>query len=354
MKYLILFFVLMTCQLHGQAMLSFDEINVYFGTISQDELVFHTFRLKNMGPGSIKIDTVIAACDCTTSRWENKLLAAGDSVFVTAEFNPFNRTGTFNKLITVISSDGRSIHLKINGNVRPRNQMVKNGLPISLGNLYMAHRKLNMGQLVSNQEETRMFPIYNTADTAITFLLDESTIPECIRLTVEPTTLPAKTEGVMFVVYNAKKRNDLGFLQDGIVLITTDENMPIKNISVIATIQEYFDPIMPQASDQFPKLVFELPKVDFGKMLSSGKVKSSAVTLYNEGNEVLNIRTIKSDCGCVQWHLAETNINPKGSVTLLIAFNPYNRKGRQLKNLTIFSNDPIHPTQVLPVVADIP
>ena len=37
------------------------------------------------------------------------------------------------------------------------------------------------------------------------------------------------------------RRADLGFLRDGLDIITTDVEMPLKRISVVATIEEYFE-----------------------------------------------------------------------------------------------------------------
>ena len=76
--------------------------------------------------------------------------------------------------------------------------------------------------------------------------------------------------------------------------------------------------------------------------------------MYNRGVDVLNIRMIKSNCECVDWDLKKENISGGDSTILKIKFDPLNRKGRQFKNLTLFTNDPLNSTRVISLKAQIP
>ena len=63
---------------------------------------------------------------------------------------------------------------------------------------------------------------------------------------------------------------------------------------------------------------------------------------------------IKSNCACISWNLERKNIAGGDSTILTIMLNPQNRKGRQFKNLTLFTNDPLNATHVISLEALIP
>ena len=52
--------------------------------------------------------------------------------------------------------------------------------------------------------------------------------------------------------------------------------------------------------------------------------------------------------------LKKENISGGDSTILKIKFDPLNRKGRQFKNLTLFTNDPLNSTRVISLKAQIP
>ena len=103
----------------------------------------------------------------------------------------------------------------------------------------------------------------------------------------------------------------------------------------------------------YPKLELSDENIDFGKS-SADHPKFHTLSLYNRGVDVLNIRTIKSNCGCVDWNLKDENIPRGDSTVLMIKLDPINRKGRQFKNITLFTNDPSNSTRVISLKALIP
>ena len=180
-------------------------------------------------------------------------------------------------------------------------------------------------------------------------------IRDSIRLRITPNTLPPKSVGTITINYDPVQRSDLGFLSDGLVINTTDKDMPLKMISVVATIEEYLqnEEFNGIDSANYPVLECSVKNIDFGK-ISSNQSSMYTLNLYNKGIDLLNIRMIKSNCGCIEWNLEKKNIVGGDSTILTIMLNPQNRRGRQFKNLTLFTNDPLNATYVISLEALIP
>ncbi len=62
---------------------------------------------------------------------------------------------------------------------------------------------------------------------------------------------------------------------------------------------------------------------------------STVFLVNNTGKTPLNIRKIKSSCGCVVPEIEKTDVAPGKSVELKVTFNSAGRKGTQIKTVTI-------------------
>lgn len=101
--------------------LSFKEMTFNFGNIKEiDGAVTSTFEFTNIAKTPITINSVKATCGCTTPDWTKEPVAPGKKGFIKATYNPANRPGKFSKSITVSTSAGETIILKIEGNVEPK------------------------------------------------------------------------------------------------------------------------------------------------------------------------------------------------------------------------------------------
>jgi hypothetical protein len=106
----------------------FEETLYDFGTVTQDKLVEHVFKLTNRGKSSLFIRKVSASCGCTAVQPEKTLVAAGESTLIKATFKAAGREGTQKKAITVITSDPKRSKtiLWLNGIVSKPGQSLTN------------------------------------------------------------------------------------------------------------------------------------------------------------------------------------------------------------------------------------
>lgn len=66
-----------------------------------DTLIKHTFLIKSTGSGDLKIDTVIASCDCVTINWEKQPIKPGNTGFINVAVKP-NPASKGNKIVKYV------------------------------------------------------------------------------------------------------------------------------------------------------------------------------------------------------------------------------------------------------------
>jgi len=308
--------------------------------------VIHEFSFVNSGKSNLTIEKVRASCGCTTPGWTETVVAPGDTGFVQAKFDPNNRPGSFEKMLYVTSNaENHDIILKIRGNVEPRPRTPADDYPMKIGETRFKSRVINMGKVLSNQKVSRTVKVYNTSEQPIIFM--ENTIsPEFISLKVTPDTLlPAETAHLT-VEYDAVLRNDLGYSNDQVVIFTSEDSASQKMLSVVATVEEYFPPLTAAQLESAPRMRIEPENYDFGSLSEGEKLKID-VELVNEGKQELEIRKIIPNCNCTGIKIESMTIPVGESGILKVLFSAEDLKGYQYKTITLFTNDPSKPTQVI-------
>ena len=335
--------------------LQFDVTTYDFGEVNEEGgAVTHTFSFVNKGDEPIQISSVQASCGCTTPQWTKEAIQPGDSGSITAEYNPLNRPGKFDKSLAVhykLGSKPSTTTLYIEGLVKPKPKTIEDELPTLVGNLRVKYRSLNMGKMTNKELVVQRFDVYNDGDSAINWL-DSIDSPDYIQITFDPQTLNPKDLGAIVVTYDPKKKDDFGFVTDNVMLLTDESKDSRKLFSVIATIQEYFPEMTAEELARAPRLTFDRTQHDFGSVTLGNKVITE-FTLTNTGKEELNIRKTKPNCGCTISVPEKETIAPGESVKMKVSFDTSGRRGRQYKTVTVFTNDPTAPSQMISIKADI-
>ena len=333
--------------------LAFAETVHDFGIINEvDGPVEHEFVFTNTGAEAIKIVNVRASCGCTTPGWTREEIPSGGKGFVKARYNPANRPGPFNKSLTITADGNTSTYvLYIKGKVNPRPRTIEDDFPTVIGGLRVKNRAFTMGKALNNTPVTRVFPVYNASEESISWL-DSMEGPDYIKIKMDPKTLEPKKKGSITVTYDVIAKNDLGNLNDNVVLYTNEKENARKVFSVYVNVEEYFAPMTPEELAQAPKLVIDEPLYDFGR-IKQGDVVTKEFTFRNEGKSTLNIRKTNSTCGCTVAAMDKKELLPGDEARISIRFNSSGRRGQQQKSITIFSNDPKSPTQRIMIKAFI-
>lgn len=353
-QFTLLFFLTLTfCAVaqNKKPTITFEEKSYDFGTVPEENgPVSHEFVFKNTGEEMLIISDVKASCGCTTPSWTKDPIQPGETGSVVAEYNPFNRPGSFSKTISVTSNAEPNLTvLHIKGTVQPKPKTPEDDYPTKLGSLRTRYRSFNMGKITTKEPVTKTFDVYNDSDEAIIFS-STTVAPAHIQIEMLPQELLPRQKGSINITYDAKARSGLGFSSDNIRLFTNEAEDSVKEFNVMATIEEYFPPMTKEELDNAPRITFEKKSHDFGNIREGQLVKTDFI-FTNTGRSPLNIRETKANCGCTVSSPDKSTLEPGESSKITVTFNSNGRRGKQQKSITIFSNDPTSPTQQLTITA---
>ena len=320
-----------------------------FGIIKEENgPVVHEFQFVNQGIDTILIQSVRASCGCTTPGWSNAGIHPGDTGFVRALYNPLNRPGIFDKTLKVTTNAEPEVHvLRIKGKVLPRPRSIAEDFPVKSGSIRMKFKSFHMGQMITKSPVTRSFTWINDGPRAIIFA-DSSRAPDYITIAFTPDTLQPQEQGEVRITYDPIAKKDFGFVTDRVKIFSNDSEAPIKTIDVVASIQEYFPPMTEKELRKSPRIEFLEKSHDFGHA-RKGKEIVSSFKFANTGKKDLAIRKVETNCRCVTLDSVPEKIAPGDEFTFNAHFDTTGRYGTQHKTITVFSNDPLNPINVLTI-----
>jgi hypothetical protein len=305
----------------------------------------HQFLFTNNTGRVIRILSVQASCGCTTPGWTKEPVLPGNTAFVKASFDPKGRPGYFNKSLTVTTDfDGNPISLQIRGQVVGKKTDVgPTDYPSENGSLRFKFNSFPLGKIFINRKATsKAFPVYNAGSKTVTFT-GKITGPQYIKVET-PKAVRPKESGTIKVTYDARSRNQFGFVSDNVEIATDDDALPLKVFSVYATIEEFFPPLSPEELTLAPVLQMELSAIDFGR-IRQGNVLRREITIKNTGAKELRIKSVQGNCSCITAQVEPVRINAGEEGKLQVSLNTEGRTGIQQKAVTVYSNDPKNPVQ---------
>jgi uncharacterized cupredoxin-like copper-binding protein len=101
-----------------------------------------------------------------------------------------------------------------------------------------------------------------------------------------------------------------------------------------------------------PQIKFASDQHDFGKV-KEGKIVDYVFDFKNEGKSTLEIKDIKTSCGCTAALVSKKKIEPGQQGTLRVELDTKNRTGRMSRTISVRTNDPEQPDKVLTIYAEV-
>lgn len=95
-----------------------------------------------------------------------------------------------------------------------------------------------------------------------------------------------------------------------------------------------------------PKIVVPITDHDFGDIIQGEKVQYDYV-ITNTGGDILNITNVRASCGCTAALPDKRELAPGESTKIKVEFNSTGRIGKQIKTVTVHSNDTDKPEVTL-------
>jgi hypothetical protein len=214
-------------------------------------------------------------------------------------------------------------------------------LVVENGNLRFRNSSFNVGKVFINKAASvTEFPVYNASNDTIKLLKVQS--PNHLKVAMAP--LPPHSRGVLKITFDARLKNQFGFVTDGFVMTTNDRKKPEKPFTFYATVEESFGALTPEEQAKAPQLVVDNYQVDMGRMRNAIAMQRT-VKLRNKGKKELQLRFVQSNCSCLTVKLSKKSLKPNEETELEMTLDPTGREGLQNKAITIYSTDPMNPVQ---------
>ena len=210
-----------------------------------------------------------------------------------------------------------------------------------MGDLRVKQTLLDLGTLTNKNLFSKSFEAFNDGDQILVFA-DDMEGPNHITVTFEPYTLRPKSKGKIWVHYDVRAKNDLGFFQEQISISTYETEDVKKNFMVSATILD----LPTNKSNESPKVHFANKELDFG-IKNQGDTVRVQYAMTNTGRSSLQLKKVFGNCNCIRVRPEKYQLNPGESISIDVTFLTFDRLGNQEKTVTVFTDDPAMPVTIL-------
>lgn len=99
--------------------IKFDATEVDYGTIQQGSEPLRKFYFTNVSDAPLTISNARGSCGCTVPEWPREAVQPGEKGEIAVRYDT-NRVGPFTKTVTITTSGGENVMLKISGKVEAK------------------------------------------------------------------------------------------------------------------------------------------------------------------------------------------------------------------------------------------
>jgi hypothetical protein len=115
--------------------LTFDELEFDFGTITQGDTATHVFKFKNTGNEPLIISEAHGSCGCTQPIFPKEPIKPNGTGVMKVSFNSAGKLGVQDKMVTVTYGDGLQAFVHMKGTVQAPNVKPAPTTPATNGNV---------------------------------------------------------------------------------------------------------------------------------------------------------------------------------------------------------------------------
>ncbi len=206
--------------------------------------------------------------------------------------------------------------------------------------------EFNFGNLEEGKSVDYNFVITNTGGDLLK-ILDVRATCGCTAAKPEKSELMPGESTQILVTFNSTGR--LGAQQKYVYVTTNDTSNREIKLKISGNVIAAGSPI---DFEKLPKIAFTETQHDFG-IVKEGSIVSHTFKFTNKGKAVLNIKDIKTSCGCTAALISSKEIAPGKVGTLKVDLDTKNRQGRMSRTITVVSNDPEEPNKILTIYAEV-
>lgn len=353
MKSLLTLLVLFLSVFSGftQSTLNFKNKEITLKNLkADDEPTQVVYKFKNTGTQPVIITRVSPMTSQLKAEWDRAPIAPGKSSEIKINFNSAQMPAEFNYGISLYMNNGNRDQLRLIANIvdnpaKPQLLYRFDMSGLKLKNNYLQFDKVFNWQIVSDT-------IYFFNNRPDTVTVGTYYLPSYMSLSVEPQKVLPGQKGRMIVTFDAPKKNDYGYTYESLILSINNSKDYKNRLSITANIVEDFSKLDKKDLANAPVAAFDKKEIDFGD-IKPGEKAACDFTLKNTGKRDLVVRKTRASCGCTAVTMGQNTIAPGQSIVIRATFDSHGKSGRQNKSITVITNDPQTPEQVVYINGNI-
>jgi len=307
----------------------------------------------NSGNAPLVIQNITASCGCTQPDWTKQPIPAGGTGRITANYDPVNRPGQFNKTLSVYTnSKPQVVVITLKGEVIPREKTIEEIFTFPVGAVRFESNHLAFTNVKKTEKKIRVMQLVNTSKEPVKVGFDN--LPPHLTMKANPETLKPGQKGIVEGAYDAAKNSGWGNVSDMVKIRLND--VPQENVYyyISANLVEDFSSMTREDMEKAPVFKLASSTIDLGSMAGSTS-REVEFKFTNEGKSDLLIRHIRSTCGCtaIQEGIVGVGIKPGQSGSIKALFNSGGYNGKVTKAIYVYTNDPKNSETMLMLTANV-
>ncbi len=329
-----------------------------FGVIHEAEgKVSCAMPVINGGDEPLVIAAVRASCGCTATDFPRTPIAPGDTAFVTITYNPAGRPGDFTKSVLIFTDvEPRRSQITITGTVIAAPESLDEHYPVAAGSLRLESANVPLGEVLRGK--TRNAYIRGINASTDTIVVSVSGGGPAIDADAAPDTVPPAATVAVTVHYDAARAPLWGFHADSLhvssVPLHGGAGTAAATVHVMAVVVEDFSKMTEQQRRSAPVATLSCDnRLNCGP-LAAGVPSTCRFTVKNTGHDRLSLRRLWSPSRAVTATADRSEVKRGKEATITVTVDPALVDAPLLNTtLTVITNDPEHPRQVVRVVGEI-
>lgn len=332
-----------------------------FGAFKEDlGPVTCTFKAVNTGDEPVVVIDARANCGCTRPTYTRKPVAPGDTLCVSVAYDPQGRPGRFSKQVKVTANtDMKSYVLAVRGTVIGASTTLKSRYPEEVGPYRISNRIAPFGETLKGHVLAAAVNIYNpTADTIRPAVTN---VPSFINALFRPTVIPPGEQAILSMTAYTDRTPLYGIIEDWLTLVPNEASPEnYIDISTVMIVNEDFSKLTPEQLAAAPVAKVSQTLLDFG-VIDPEDVDPAVreFTITDNGHEQLAVRRLFSPDKAVAIKASSMKARQGRKITVSVALIPSLLTDGQIaegiinSRITLITNDPSNPTQIIRVVGQI-
>ncbi len=336
------------------ARMVFESYTHDFGKIREaDGDVSHVFRFRNSGTLPLVIQSVGVSCGCTYPEFSKEPVLPGGRGEMKITFDPTNRPGRFEKVISIACNDPRgNIRLTITGEVEGRPRTIQEDYPYDVADgLRIADRSLILGTLPRGRATVRTVGIANSGKAPVRIGIDATGLPAWLTARPVKTVLAPGERSEIRLTLDATRADLWGKYRCRFGLIVGGEKQP-DPVEVTAIFAEDFSGLSRTELQRAPRADYSSFFYHFSDQ-PQGKLLRREFQISNGGERDLIIRHIGPTSDRIRARTDRTVIRVGETATLTVTLDTKGARGRLYEGLTVVTNDPTRPAREIRVLATV-